>query len=117
MRIPKTKGFVDAHELSTHFGDHGSDFSAPDASNYEAQADEFLSKPKSADMMECFRSKGDMVRFDKITLEYGVISKDGIIRTYYKPKKCSDLPSGERRVRCHRLSTHLEYAISTCSKH
>ena len=114
MRIPKSKGFVDASELLIHFGDHASDFSARNKSVYEAMADNFLMKAKTSQMHECVRRLGDRVRFDKVTNEFAVISPVGFIRTYYIPKRCSQLPRGTRRVKCHNFPTNLDYVLDTC---
>lgn len=113
MPARKTKGFADATELQTHFSDHAVDFAALTPSDYEALADAFLSKPATADMRECTRSKGDRVRFDKVTNEYGVIDNKGVIRTYFVPKMCSTLPRRNFRIKCHRLPSNLDYAIYT----
>lgn len=116
MQLPKLKGFADAIELLQHFADHGSDFAAPTMSKYEAMADHFLSKPKTPDMQECRRLGGDLVRFDRITSEFGVVSATGIIRTYFIPKPCPRPRTGPRRTDCHNFPTNLDYAHSTCNQ-
>jgi pyocin large subunit-like protein len=110
-----TKGFATAVERFAHFMDHAMDFSAATEFQYEEMADIFLTKPRTADMFECMRALGDRVRFDQITNEYGVIASNGVIRTYFIPKKCSALPKAVRRIKCHRFPTHLDYAKYTCS--
>jgi len=117
MRVPKTKGFVDPTELLVHFSDHAGDFAASSKSAYESLADNFLSKTKTAQMHECVRRLGDRVRFDKVTNEFAVVTRDGFIRTYYIPKRCSQLPQGVRRVKCHNFPTNLDYVLDTCIRY
>jgi len=116
MQLPRTSGFANSNELLIHFGDHAQDFSASTLSEYEAKADYFLTKPKTNDMHECPRKMGDRQRFDMITNEFGVISSTGVIRTYFVPKKCSEVVQTTRRIKCHRLPTHLDYAIQSCNR-
>jgi pyocin large subunit-like protein len=117
MLLRNTKGFANHFELLSHFGDHAADFSVSTMEEYEDLADHFLSKPSTPDMHECPRSKGDRVRFDKITQEYGVLGKDGVIRTYFIPKRCATVPVRIPRIKCHRHATNLDYAIASCTSH
>ena len=71
--------------LDDHFERHGDDFGAQSAQEYERMADDFLTGPLRPGVQEKHRSNGDVVRFDAQTDEFGVVSGDGVIRTYYKP--------------------------------
>jgi pyocin large subunit-like protein len=115
MAARKTRGFASHTHLLSHFGDHASDFSVSTLMEYEELADHFLSKPSTPDMHECPRKQGDKVRFDKKTNEFGVIGSDGVIRTYFIPKKCSMVPKVIPRIKCHKFATNLEYAKSQCN--
>jgi pyocin large subunit-like protein len=106
MALPNTKGFASPAHLLSHFGDHASDFSVKTVKEYEELAN---------NMHECPRKQGDKVRFDKKTNEFGVIGKNGVIRTYFIPKKCSQVPKTIPRIKCHKFATHLEYATSQCN--
>jgi filamentous hemagglutinin len=77
--------FGSERQLNDHFNRHGSDFGARTAAEYEAQASRFLSGPRSSRVLESVRTNGDIVRYDPVTEEFGVLRKDGTIRTYYKP--------------------------------
>lgn len=77
--------FADNAKLQDHFARHGSDFGAPSAQQYEAMADGFLTGPRQAGVLEKTRPNGDVIRFNPATDEFGVVSRRGIIRTYYKP--------------------------------
>jgi filamentous hemagglutinin len=64
---------------------HSRDFGAKNALEYQAQADNFLTASKPAGVLEKSRPNGDVVRYNPGTHEFGVVSKGGSIRTYYKP--------------------------------
>ena len=116
--IPRTRCFENSIKRNEHFGWHYIDFSVRNASAYERMADTFLSAPKSASFFECFRSRGDLVRYDRTTNQLGVISKDGIIRTYYTPRFCAAAPLFLRMAKkCHNEPTHEAYVRLLCSQH
>ena len=79
------------------------------ASEYERQPSDFLTNQENPDVLEFKRLRGyragDTVRFDPETDEFGVISADGIIRTYYRPDP--DL---------HGFATNLDYFNSEKEK-
>lgn len=77
--------FADQAKLDDHFARHGRDFGAKNALEYQAQADNFLTASKPAGVLEKSRPNGDVVRYNPGTHEFGVVSKGGSIRTYYKP--------------------------------
>lgn len=58
---------------------------------YERKASGFLLVPKLGNVLEKFcMSNGDTIRYNTKTNEFGMLSKDGIIRTYYKPERGID---------------------------
>lgn len=77
--------FATDDKLLDHFNRHGSDFNASTPEEYQRMASQFLTGTPEAGVLEKTRSNGDIVRFNPATDEFGVLSKDGIIRTYYKP--------------------------------
>jgi len=77
--------FADQAKLYDHFARHGSDFGAKNALDYQAQADRFLTVSKPVGVLEKVRPNGDIVRYNPVTDEFGVMSRGGSIRTYYKP--------------------------------
>jgi len=77
--------FADQAKLDDHFARHGRDFGAKNAREYQAQADNFLTASKPAGVLEKSRPNGDIVRYNPGTHEFGVVSRGGSIRTYYKP--------------------------------
>ncbi len=77
--------FADNAKLADHFQRHGGDFGAKSAAEYESQADNFLTGPRGEGVLEKTRDNGDVVRYSPATEEFGVVSKDGTIRTYYEP--------------------------------
>jgi pyocin large subunit-like protein len=93
----------DPLELADHYRKHRADFAVLTASDYEAMAERFLASPPVPTILECTRTLGDVVRYDTITMEYGVRSSAGIIRTYFKPVPCVRQSRGERQ----------EFAVTT----
>jgi hypothetical protein len=78
--------FADSVKLQQHYADHGTDFGAKSAAEYELQANRFLNDPKPPGVLEKTRpGSGDIVRYNPTTQEFGVVKPDGTIRTYYKP--------------------------------
>jgi filamentous hemagglutinin len=101
-----TKGF-DPALLPDHFQRHGADFGAASPQEYEAMADQFLGSPLTPPTQECIRrSNSDILRFDPITNEFGVLSNNGMIRTYYKPN-----PWNKKK-----FPTNLAYFSAECAK-
>jgi pyocin large subunit-like protein len=86
---------------------HGSEFGISKESQYEAAAVSFLCYPKRATTIERKRSKGDTVRFDPVTNEFGISAADGTIRTYFKPVAGISHPE----------PTNLDYFYAQCLKH
>ena len=82
--MPYTLGF-DPILLPRHYADHGPDFAAATAADYERLADQFLGGPPTDATRESRRVNGDFVRYNEVTEEFGILSAANVIRTYYKP--------------------------------
>lgn len=116
-----TSGFLNQRQLRRHFSEHGGDFGASNAQEYEGLADSFLGKPLGGNVQEGIRNKGDKVRYDTQSQEYGVLDASGIIRTYYKPVPCVTLPISARALmrltgRCHKYANNFLYFQSECRR-
>jgi filamentous hemagglutinin len=97
-----TNGFKSSQQRLQHFGDHGGDFGAADALHYEALADAFVGGKPPRHTLQSQRPWDDSwIRYNPLTNEFGVLSKDGYIRTYFKPTSTG--PKG------HRLPRDLDY--------
>jgi len=82
--VPRlTRGFQSQIKLLRHFQDHGHEFGAATAEDYEAKADIFLGSPLNPGIQECTRSDGDTLRYSRTTKEFGVLTDTNHIRTYY----------------------------------
>ena len=57
--------FLNKRQLLRHFHDHGSDFGAASANQYEQMASLFLTGDLTTTMVECKRKLGDVVRCDQ----------------------------------------------------
>jgi pyocin large subunit-like protein len=106
--VPYTRGFKDFADLMDHYQSHVSEFGvkAMGPTEYQELADAFLGGPTSAGVHEHTRSKGDRLRFNPVTNEFGVLSASGFIRTYYKP---DPIEHGE--------ATNMDYYLRECGKH
>lgn len=85
--MPFTKGFISPSELADHFDDHGGDFNARDEQHYQELADIFLGGPIRTTTLECPSRARDkcLTRYDLVTQEYGVLTPDSYILTYFIP--------------------------------
>jgi filamentous hemagglutinin len=83
--MPNTNGFRPGSALS-HWGFHAHEFTVrpSDAAVYEMMADAFFGArlPGVAEAQR--RGNGDLVRFDPWTDHFGVLDKNGHIKTFYK---------------------------------
>lgn len=117
----KTKGFESVSQLREHFTEHGDDLGASNAEAYERLADEFLGGEKPSDVSECTRTCGHIIRYDPNTDIFGILDRDGIIRTCFKPIPCSTVPFAQRAStkqagRCHKYPNNLVYFRMECTK-
>jgi filamentous hemagglutinin len=116
-----TKGFESIAQLNYHFQEHGGDFRASTANEYEQMADTFLGGNKGATVHECTRRCGMKVRYDPADESFGVIDSSDVVRTYFKPVPCSSLPGSMRAAvkqagRCHPCANNLVYFKVECKK-
>ena len=119
--MANTRGFASIGELHRHFQEHGGEFGIKDAVEYEKTADALWFDPKPAHVEECRRNKGDLIRFDTQAQSYGVLDRNGAMRTFFKPVPCSSLPMPQRKAmmkrgRCHREPTNLLYFERECKR-
>jgi pyocin large subunit-like protein len=82
-------------KLDKHFGDHGADFGARDASDYARQASEFLQQPGTLLKVD---GEGVIRVYDPETNTFGSYNPSGTTRTFYKPDPA-----------LHRHPTNLDY--------
>jgi pyocin large subunit-like protein len=102
----RTKGFASDDDLEEHFLDHGADFGAATKEEYEEMADAFLGEPLSSTARQCTRQgSGDILRYDLATEEFGILTRNGIIRTYFVPDP-----------RQHRHANNLAYFKWECQR-
>ncbi len=95
-------------KLRGHYFDHALDFGPISQKEYLQKARSFLNKTADGIILQEGRrglgwgwSTGDRIRFDVITQEFGIATRDGYIRTYYIPEPTS-----------HGYPTNLDYFLS-----
>lgn len=69
--------------LDQHFDKHGSEFDYDSAEEYEQGASDVINNPEALYKIE--QEDGDHVYYIEDTNEFVVLSKDGYIRTYFRP--------------------------------
>lgn len=116
-----TRGFESLAQLRLHFQEHGGDFGASDADEYEQMADAFLGGSTAPTVHECVRRCGVKIRYDPADESFGILDSNKVIRTYFKPVPCSSLPGAVRAIakqagRCHPCANNLVYFKTECKK-
>jgi len=83
----KTKGFKTAQQRLQHYGDHGHKVGAASDGHYERMADSFLTiSPLPKYILQSKRPReNDLIRYNVMTNEFAILSKEQYIRTYFKP--------------------------------
>jgi RHS repeat-associated protein len=79
------KGFADSTTLAEHFKKHGAEFGFTSESEYLAGAQKFVASEGTEGVLSKVRANGDIVLYNSSTNEFAVVSRDEIIRTYFKP--------------------------------
>src|SRR4051794_29880480 len=83
-RGPFTRGFRTEFLWKRHARLHGAEVGASDRYHYLALADNFLGGPLGENVRECVRVFDQArVRWNAVTQEYGILSADGFIQSYY----------------------------------
>jgi hypothetical protein len=108
--VPKTRGFATREKRLQHWSDHEQEFGGLRVAVYESMADRFLGGLVPMGVNQCRRKKGDTVRFNPLTNEFGVIALDGTVRTYFKPMPCVVI----RRRGCHAYPDNTTYYQEAC---
>jgi pyocin large subunit-like protein len=111
----RTNGFEDIVKRFEHYMDHKQDFGNCTIAEYEEMADVFLTEVKRDDVMECTRRCGDRLRYDTRTGTFGILSKNAMIKTYFKPIPCSEVPAGVYKD-CHGHADNITYFQMECRK-
>ena len=105
----------DPDYLTKHFEDHGSDFGATTPAEYEAMADNFMSRELIPPMRECVRNNGARCRYNPATEEYGVINSWGQLKTYFRPVPCAEQDENDDSE-CHGFATNWDYFWFRCGE-
>lgn len=73
-------------ELERHFGEHAGEWpKGMTREQYDRGAKELLSRPPGGDILGHTRPNGDIMRYNKAKNEIAVMSRDGTLRTYFRP--------------------------------
>src|SRR3989344_4725992 len=69
----------------SHFKDHGAEFGFTSEKEYSQAAQKLIDSKTGKGIEGYTRPNGDVVRYDTKTNSYAVKTKDGVIKTYFKP--------------------------------
>lgn len=114
--MPYARGFANQSLLIWHCNKHGFQFGTNNPRHYERLAIRFfqVDLADTPNLLECCNEDGDVVRFNPVTDEFGVMQVNGIIRTYFKPIPERLAPPGFDLKRTHIFDTNLEYYDDNC---
>lgn len=79
-----TNGY-DPLRMHDHYQRHAARLKIYNIADYVDRADHFCGGPRKVTTIQLKRSRGDIVRYDLWTKEFGILSTAGIVRTYYRP--------------------------------
>ena len=96
--MPRTKGFQTSILRASHFRKHGHTFGCLTETDYERKATAFFARIDYRIRSARRPRESDIIFYDYQTNEFGVVTKRGFIRTYFKPNTSN-----------HRLPRNLDY--------
>ena len=79
------KGFNNS-SLPSHYGRHGQETNANSVTSYAAKAVKFANTIDRKNNVSFVDKKGSTYKFNKSTGEMAIITKKGVVVTYFKPK-------------------------------
>ncbi len=78
--------FADDHKLLSHWSKHAGEWTPPLSKEvYNSMANAFLHGSPGPGVLQKVRVNGDIVRYNPITNEFGVVSTNGTVRTFFRP--------------------------------
>ena len=78
-------GFASRQKLIDHYRKHGREFGTITVEQYLRGAQELRDRPAGGAILEAARPDGSVTRFDRDSGDFIAFSRDGVIRTYFKP--------------------------------
>jgi pyocin large subunit-like protein len=78
-------GFASRQKLVDHYRKHGREFGSITMEQYLRSAQELRDRPAGGAILEAARPDGSVTRFDRDSGDFIAFSRDGVIRTYFKP--------------------------------
>ena len=78
-------GFASRQKLVDHYRKHGREYGTITMEQYLRGAQELRDRPAGGAILEAARPDGSVTRFDRDSGDFIAFSRDGVIRTYFKP--------------------------------
>jgi hypothetical protein len=82
--------------LDEHYAKHGKEFGNISKSEYLEGAQKLVNSTAGSDVLIKNRTNGDKIFYNKTTNEFAVMSADGTIRTYFKPREGINYFNGQQ---------------------
>jgi len=117
--VPVATTFTSNYYLSVHFGKHGEKAGAVSENDYEDKARNFLNTPlqDDPDIEDPCRTNGCVVRYNKRTNEFAIMTPTGKILTYYTPTRACDVDLSVYPVdQTHNFPTNYDYFVHESQK-
>jgi len=113
--VPIAVGFADDFLWVVHFIKHRHEFGAETKEDYLVMAKAFIEADLATnrDIQECTNSDEIIIRFNRRTDEFAMVTATGTIITYFRPTPRRKAPESKKT---HRFRTNLEYFKSECRK-
>lgn len=86
INYPYAKGF-NKSTLNSHFYRHGEQMGCKTKEQYEAKAVKFANKVNRRNCESFVDERGTTYKYNKSTNEFAIITKNGVVKTYFKPKE------------------------------
>jgi pyocin large subunit-like protein len=78
-------GFATRQKMVDHYRKHGQEFGAITMEQYLGKAQELRDRPAGGAILESVRPDGVVTRFDRESGDFIAFSREGVIRTYFRP--------------------------------
>jgi hypothetical protein len=78
-------GFASRQKLVEHYQKHGREFGTITMEQYLRKAQGLRDRPAGSAILETARPDGTVTRFDRESGDFIAFSRDGTIRTYFRP--------------------------------
>ena len=95
----KSEGRGNKKTLQQHFNDHGHQFGCDTQTSYAAHAVAFANNVDRVNCVSFVDKKGSTYKYNTKTNTLAIVTKDGYVITYFKPKEGYDYYLSKKKAR------------------